>query len=1801
MNTQTMKTLAGAPINSLSINQTTAISTKTSQTTELTPEVLPPVSHIPARTRTTDFEHPDTLFSQFRPDAFDTTTRIQTNTTTIWLPNLDFTDNTNAYSTRRTAAADFRNKFGPSSCDLWNGIYFKCSHSNFCTFQSRDIEKAYRHGSKLATHKINATFEGNKVTSFTSCPISQADLSAQRLIDRTHLFSNRLATLAKQGTTAIFEKSGTQIRRTYNFNDKTFTLIFSPKDSWTAKYLKLLRPLEVTSQSLFGMDINVIHSVAGLPDFGSLTDSLNLKELLVSKLSSMVGLVSNISILLAQPTAFIAAAAITAIVANTAGLFSSIVAQYFSTPMAESAFTWIPHAVGILLLIILGVNKLSAVAGLSILQKMTNLGTTLAGVGAATRIIKDAWKELFPYIYEKIYGMPPDFDDALLELEEFRQLTTAVEEFEKSNQADLIKTNADVCAHVRQMDETLRRVYATADKRRLRDKFSPAIRVVEKRINDWMEQVRSSPYRDVGIRTEPVLVYMFGNSNCGKSYATPLLIAEILKDHPTVVSQPTVPITNFMYTRNPALDFWEGYNSSHLAVIYDDFLQRADSQTNQNPEVLEIIRVKNNAAFQVPKATLSEKANSYFKSPLVICTSNQPSVEAKSITCPEALKRRFDLHVKVVRDANVVVGASANTECYSFVVYKNDQPTSTTLNFEQLVTVIRMKMHAYGQKLVGYNESIERIRNLPIINAQLPETPDMDKIINEPSYTLKADQIQTSIAGDASQPPPRIADAHALTDWFLPNPPMSNSVVLHSDTPHLTADQRKMLLDALNNMPAYTGITLDIPTIVQLKIQACVDPKALPLLSYFSKADWESDDIKELIHKTYVPLLFTKENAQIFIDCAYSLLSYDERNLVFRIHNEQHAQNDALDGIPTQNVFDFARAQASETWRGYFSCLVQRAKDVGGYLWSGFLSDAFQYWYDGCFSYSYCSWKQRLIAGWITSAITGAIVKFISGIAYRYDYISAERYSALAGILPPDIQARYPSATTYAECLKAAEENLISLTVPHEMSQVMEKVSSESWTHAGKTPAMKTTTSVPRTSTAEALTDPNCEDVSMKVHRNMAMFYIGVGVTDGRHSAVGLFVRDRTCLLNKHSLEQLLTSTSPVFVTFPGTKTPVEVLPKDWLVAKHPEHDLGMIQFTKSVRSHTDLTTQFCTDEDIMFDRAVFRICSRRSEVAVVNTVHGKKITQPVYSTFKDSVINITTGFEYENAETTFGDCGSPLLVINERMPRKILGIHGAGYGTTGFAIAATRGMIDEMMANFPEAHSLVMPETMTQNFRQVELEGNFEYLGTVPPPFDPTRTDITPSEIFGVFEPTTAPAILRPVKGICPLIKGVTKMGSAKPIQDETFLSEVKEVLMSLTIPGTPKIARVLTIEEAIFGIPGILEPIKLDTSPGYPWTSMGRPVLLPGKKAWIYPESQTIHPDLRDAITNRISDLRAGLCKPPIFKASLKDERRSKKRCDYSKPEDMKTRVFCASAMDFLIVIRMYHGCYFQHIIDQRIKNWSAVGINPDSADWDSLVRHLHSRNTNIKLGDYVGFDTSQSPSFIRASLEVSDEFYKIYDPDHSNVHSFIRDGIIEGIKHPVLLVKGDLYRLDGVNPSGVFGTTQLNNNTNIGAFYYVWRDIYGPSPSDFIKNVVMCTYGDDNIFAVRPGFPEFTATQVAASLLKIGMDYTAIDKTLNFVEDGTIEGASFLKRGFTFIDGHWRAPLDIATCKEMVNYTRKSNDNISATLVNCRTAATELAYTDPTGKTTEAIERALAAVGLYERLPRLPEVLANSNKNF
>jgi hypothetical protein len=151
------------------------------------------------------------------------------------------------------------------------------------------------------------------------------------------------------------------------------------------------------------------------------------------------------------------------------------------------------------------------------------------------------------------------------------------------------------------------------------------------------EQARSVFSRTDGVRMVPQLLWFTGESQIGKTSMKYFLAAELL-DCFDMADQ----VSDQVYSRCPEQEFYDGYNGQYV-VIYDDWGQMKDSSNNPNLEFFELIRSVSNFPHPLHMADISQKANSFFTSKAIICSTNDMNIKVESLTYPDAVWNRFTM------------------------------------------------------------------------------------------------------------------------------------------------------------------------------------------------------------------------------------------------------------------------------------------------------------------------------------------------------------------------------------------------------------------------------------------------------------------------------------------------------------------------------------------------------------------------------------------------------------------------------------------------------------------------------------------------------------------------------------------------------------------------------------------------------------------------------------------------------------------------------------------------------------------------------------------------------------------------------------------------------------------------------------------------------------------------------------------------------------------------------------------------------------------------------------------------------
>lgn len=357
-------------------------------------------------------------------------------------------------------------------------------------------------------------------------------------------------------------------------------------------------------------------------------------------------------------------------------------------------------------------------------------------------------------------------------------------------------------------------------------------------------------------------------------------------------------------------------------------------------------------------------------------------------------------------------------------------------------------------------------------------------------------------------------------------------------------------------------------------------------------------------------------------------------------------------------------------------------------------------------------------------------------------------------------------------------------------------------------------------------------------------------------------------------------------------------------------------------------------------------------------------------------------------------------------------------------------------------------------------------------------------------------------------------------------------------------------TVHEAING-KGKLGPMDMSTSGG---------INFPGPKGQYFTRDLTDSgavwyptPPIQKAVDAILDKYRGGNHARPVFTTFLKDE-----LVKPSKNVEGRHRLIYCSQVEWTIVVRMYLGPLFSFMHENPLVFGIAVGMNPLSEDWASILEFLRQVDPDLKFltaGDYSGFDVNLLQTFVYGfGLYCCRWLTRMGAPPDA---VYVCNLIFEDLACHICTYGGDVYAPNGGNPSGWPGTIFLNSMVNqsfhIGT---ICEKLVAGVP---FRGMRMVTMGDD-VVATSPG----ALDQIAHSNMGEYYHYkytTADKKDVEKPYTGRHE-LTFLKRRFEERDGLVWAPLDEGSIWKSVKYCRSSKalSKEESIQTNCRNALVE-----------------------------------------
>lgn len=604
----------------------------------------------------------------------------------------------------------------------------------------------------------------------------------------------------------------------------------------------------------------------------------------------------------------------------------------------------------------------------------------------------------------------------------------------------------------------------------------------------------------------------------------------------------------------------------------------------------------------------------------------------------------------------------------------------------------------------------------------------------------------------------------------------------------------------------------------------------------------------------------------------------------------------------------------------------------------------------------------------------------------------------------------------------------------------------------------------------------------------------------------------------------------------------------------------------RKMRKHTDIVKFFPSAKDPNFDG--------RERYTAVMSLFDKDKNRWVNNSF---TLSLGTNLPYQHqtheytsrflryvTNTRQGDCGTPIVVADTRLKGPVIvGFHTAGDTTVRSGNKLCAGVMiyrEEIQSFLDDIEEEVFQEVVAEVDPKLAPEGGcfsgHPVIGNARKVPMPKGSKIQRSKLADYLPPpVSGPAQLQSfyLDGVLidPADKALRKYVHDEPYIDSDALDAIYPYASELILKTTAeelRECRILTFEEAVSGVDGVdfLDGIKRSTSAGYPYIfeTKGRR----GKTLWFGEDGEVdfdnVHiRSVRERVEQIIDDARKGIRHVHLFVDHLKDELRP-----IEKVREGKTRQIMTCPMDFLIAVKMYFGDFMRHVLENRIFNGMAPGIDP-MTEWDTLVKWLTSvrksgiESVNIIGGDYSGFDTRIPVPISYVVLDIIQDFYG--DDGGTKVRHVLFHEIINSLHTR----SGKVYEFIGSNPSGQPLTTIFNSMANIVILMYCTYkhaqekdDIAGWRSGIGCLRIV--TYGDDVLAANEADkCGVWLQRSLEYSVPKyVGMEFTDDKKDGTSSDRRTIFDVTFLKRSFRYELGKWYCPLDLNVLLETLKWNKK-----------------------------------------------------------
>lgn len=240
------------------------------------------------------------------------------------------------------------------------------------------------------------------------------------------------------------------------------------------------------------------------------------------------------------------------------------------------------------------------------------------------------------------------------------------------------------------------------------------------------ETTKRAAQRD---RFAPFSILLHGRSSIGKSTLTTMLFYQYAKVHGLNCD------SEFRYTRNPAEDHWNGFNSCQWCVVLDDVaFRKPDATTDGDSSVMEVIQIVNNTAFVPQQADLADKGRTPMLAELVIGSTNQITMNAEHYyATPLAVRRRFPYVVTATPKLEYTKDMCM-LDSNKIEMVDGEWPNYWNWTVERIVPARQNKDHAFTEEVKKFDDVNKFLQWFALVSL---EHKRVQQVVEESTKVMK--------------------------------------------------------------------------------------------------------------------------------------------------------------------------------------------------------------------------------------------------------------------------------------------------------------------------------------------------------------------------------------------------------------------------------------------------------------------------------------------------------------------------------------------------------------------------------------------------------------------------------------------------------------------------------------------------------------------------------------------------------------------------------------------------------------------------------------------------------------------------------------------------------------------------------------------------------------------------------------------------------------------------------------------------------------------------------------------------------